>query len=473
MNTSDNTSSHDNPEAQAQQSIQIIADDEGMLVLGNEADVDSWLASQHLGNQSRKLKKDFLEKGSAGLQALGELAEQNGRWVKLTKESAKQVAQYGDTGTGVVRQSGKIKSILKFENLSHASSLLSPQMLTGAAGIMSQMALQQSIDEINDYLEIIDMKLDDLLQDQKDQSIANLAGVAHMIDETMSIRDKVGSITATTWSKVAGCSQDLARAQAYSLLKIQNLAQKLSETHDATRAQTLAEQLRHDFNEWASILANAIQLQDKMYVIELDRVTEERPETVMQHRTGINEARHERLLGIEKKLNQLNTSMQQAAQVIRAQKVMHPFAVTQTLEALEATNGLLAQFATSVGIAAERSSIEMAPRWKDAASTLITDSKQQIESGSRQFGQGVARLGGEATQALGHGAQQLGQHANQTMSLGAQHLREKLSREADDDTKDGTTNAMNKAASTAAHKLSGMFAKRKLSDQDSNKNSKR
>lgn len=406
--------------------LQIITDDEGILVLGDDETVESWIQCQGLGQQSRKLKNTALQLGSKGFDTVGKLASQHGRWVKLTEESANKVAQYGSTGTGVLRNGGKIKHILTFENISDVSSLANPQMLTGVAGIMTQMALEQAITEITDYLEVIDGKIDDLLQDQKDQSVANLVGVAHMIDETMRIRDKVGMITDTTWSKVAGCPQDLARAQSYALLKIENLTKKLSEAHNAVNAEAVATQLHEDLHEWTSILANAIQLQDKLYVVELDRVMIERPDTMEQHRQGINEARRQRLLDIEKKLSQLNTSIRQTAESVRKQKATHPFAVTHTLQLLDNANTHLVTFAISIGISAQDGAIEMAPAWKQAAAQLIMNSKSQIERGGKQLGAEISDFSKATTQRLGTGTAQLADNVGRTVSQGTRQLRDNL-----------------------------------------------
>ena len=142
---------------------------------------------------------------------------ESGRWVKLTKESAELVAKYGKNckkglfQAGVVRQpNGRIIKHLQFAQ----SGQLSPAMLTGISGVMAQMALEQAVSEITDYLKEIDAKLDDLLRDQKDQTVSKLAGISHMIDETMLIHQQVGSISETTWSKVSGCPQDIATIQA-------------------------------------------------------------------------------------------------------------------------------------------------------------------------------------------------------------------------------------------------------------------
>ncbi|WP_300767172.1 hypothetical protein [uncultured Bifidobacterium sp.] len=398
-------------ESDEQYDIRVIKDDQGMLIFGDDAAVESWLDATGLRERSRSVTTRALQTGSAGFQFFADAASQGGRWVKLTEESARKVAQYGNNGTGVVRESGKIRGILHFENLSKVSSWANPQLLSGVAGVMTQMALEQSIQEITDYLGVIDSKIDDLLQDQKDQSIANLVGVAHMIDETMMIRSKVGIVTETTWSKISGCPQDLVRAQGFALLKIEGLSQKLSEEGDAVEAERLSIQLNKDITEWLSILGNAVQLQDKLYVLELDRVMAESPETLEAHREGIIEARRTRLHDIESKLFQLNANMRQSAQNVREQKVLHPFAVNHTLQLLDDVNDRIVHFAMSIGIEAERIEIEMAPRWKDAAGKLIVDGANHLGQGAKQVGDGAVRLGQNTERAIGggvKGAKQLG-----------------------------------------------------------------
>ncbi len=69
--------------------------------------------------------------------------------------------------------------------------LTSPAMLTGVAGIMAQLAMQQAMDEINDYLAKIDAKLDDVLRAQKDAAVADLVGVELIINDALRVRDRV------------------------------------------------------------------------------------------------------------------------------------------------------------------------------------------------------------------------------------------------------------------------------------------
>ena len=149
------------------QEITVIKDEHGLLFLGNPKEIKAWLDDRGLA--SREFVSKALRTGGSAVQTAAKVSSESGRWVKLTKDSAKLLEKYGKAGAiqpGVVQKSnGQIVKWLRFEN---PSQLFSPAMATGVAGMMTQMALEQAIQEITDYLKSIDEKVGDLLQDQKD-----------------------------------------------------------------------------------------------------------------------------------------------------------------------------------------------------------------------------------------------------------------------------------------------------------------
>ncbi|MFR5100725.1 MAG: hypothetical protein ACLTDO_09155 [Bifidobacterium pseudocatenulatum] len=183
------------------QSVTIIQDEQGIVFLGDAGTIDLWLKDEGFGSKAFTAKAiQTVSSASKGAQTVGNAMAESGRWVKLTKESAELVAKYGKNckkgpfQAGVVRQpNGHIIKHLQFTQ----PGQLNPAMLTGISGVMAQMALEQAVSEITDYLKEIDAKLDDLLRDQKDQTVSKLARISHMIDETMLIYQQVGSISET------------------------------------------------------------------------------------------------------------------------------------------------------------------------------------------------------------------------------------------------------------------------------------
>ena len=150
--------------------IQLVADDQGLVVLGAPSAVEQFLASEGLtaaDPAGQRLGvgrlRGLLSTGSAAAQAGSEIAANSGRWVKLSEESAKAMKKYGlressksGLSTGVLKgDKGQIKGFVEFVR-GPGAALTNPAMLAGAAGIMAQLAMQQTMDEITDYLQRID-----------------------------------------------------------------------------------------------------------------------------------------------------------------------------------------------------------------------------------------------------------------------------------------------------------------------------
>lgn len=104
--------------------IQLISDGDGLAVLGNEADVERFLASEGLASKDLGAQrlKSVIGVGAVAAQVGSDLAANSGRWVKLTPKSARLVKKYGlressKTGfsTGVVKgQKGQIRGFVEF-----------------------------------------------------------------------------------------------------------------------------------------------------------------------------------------------------------------------------------------------------------------------------------------------------------------------------------------------------------------------
>lgn len=246
--------------------VQLISDGDGLAVIGEPAAVERFLISEGLASKATALPGlgTVLSAGAASAQAGSEAAANSGRWVKLTKESAKLVKKHGlrenaKTGvsTGVVKGAkGQIKSFVEFSKAPGAVRT-NPALLAGAAGIMAQAAMQQSMDEITDYLKAIDQKVDDVLRAQKDAVLADMIGVDLTIEEAMTIRAQVGRVSEVTWSKVQNTSVTITRTQAYALRQLDALAEKLENKTKIADLADAAEQAEEKVQEWLTVLAAA------------------------------------------------------------------------------------------------------------------------------------------------------------------------------------------------------------------------
>src|SRR3954454_14102835 len=212
--------------------IELVSDGEGLVLSGDQSAIERFLESQALPAATPTPKRFLRLFGTVGpvAQAGGEVSANSGRWLKLTEESAAKIKALGGltpTKTpgishAMIGKPGASKSWIQVVR-GPGTRLTNPAVLSNVGAMMTQMAMQQAIDEIKDYLAVIDEKVDDVLRAQKDAVLADMIGVGLVLDEAMTIREHTGHVSEVTWSKVQASSQTLAAAQAYALRRLDAL----------------------------------------------------------------------------------------------------------------------------------------------------------------------------------------------------------------------------------------------------------
>ena len=359
--------------------IQLISDGDGLAVIGDAAAVERFLASEDLSS-SRALDltrlRGSLGHGAAAVELGAQIAEQSGRWVKLTEKSARLVNEHGlrasstsGLSTGVVKgKQGQIKGFVEFAK-SPGAQLTNPALLTGAAGIMAQLAMKQTMDEITDYLARIDEKLDDVLRGQEDAVLADMIGVGFDIDEAMTIREHGGRVNEVTWSKVQASSSTIGRTQAYALRQLDAFAEKLERKTNVGDLAEAAKNAELKAEGWLAVLARCFQLQDAIAVLELDRVLAVAPDDLDGHRVGLKAVRRKRLDSIVQATERLLTRIDAAAGTANAKVLLNPIQSPAVLRSREHVAAAITVFHGRLGIASGQE--ELAARaWTDAASEL-------------------------------------------------------------------------------------------------------
>jgi len=354
--------------------IQLISDGEGLAVIGEPTAVERFLLAEGLPSKDLGLPRlpTVLSAGAAVAQAGSEAAANSGRWVKLTKESAQLVKKYGMTESktpgvshAMVGKPGSIKAWLQIEK--GAGSLLSnPALLAGAAGIMAQVAMQQAMDEITDYLATIDEKVDDVLRAHKDAVLADMIGVDLVIEEAMTIREQVGRVSEVTWSKVQATSVTITRTQAYALRQLDALAEKLEHRTKIDDLAKAAKQAQSTVQDWLAVLARCFQLQDALAVLELDRVLDAAPDELDRHRLGLRAARRNRLDLISRSTERLMDRIDAAAGAANTKVLLHPSTSRDVVYASNDVGSTVSDFHGRLGIQQSRQALE-ARRWVEAA----------------------------------------------------------------------------------------------------------
>lgn len=355
--------------------IELINDGNGVAVIGPISAVEQFLISQELPSQELDLKRiGSTLNSTAGIAQMGSgISSESGRWVKLTKESAAafdKTRKMTGSRPGVSRailteDNGRIKGILEIVN-GPGQALANPALLAGAAGVMAQMAMQQTMDEITDYLAVIDAKVDDVLRAQKDAVIADMIGVDFVLDEAMTIRDSVGRVSATTWSKVQSTSLTIGRTQAYALKQLSGIADKLEGQNKVNELAAASKQAERVVQEWLAVLAHCFRLQEGIAVLELDRVLDASPDELDDHRQGLQLARQRRLDQLATGTASLLQRMDAAAGIADAKLLLNPIAAPKVLSARNKVHNDVISFQQLLGIDGDQSDLE-GRRWRDAA----------------------------------------------------------------------------------------------------------
>jgi hypothetical protein len=379
--------------------IQLISDDDGLAVIGESTAVERFLASEGLASRDLELPRltRALGAGAAAAQAGSEIAANAGRWVKLTPESAAKVKTLGlmpsktpGVSHAMIGKPGNVKSWLQIST-GPGSLASNPALLSGAAGIMTQLAMQQAMDEITDYLATIDAKLDDVLRAQKDAVVASMIGVGFDIEEAMTLRKHVGRVNEVTWSKVQSSSATIARTQSYALLQLDALAEKLEGNARISDLLQAAKDAEAKTQEWLAVLARCFQLQDAIAVLELDRVRETAPDDLDGHRLGLKAARKDRLDSISRSTDRLLLRMAAAAASANLKVLLNPSQSPAVVKSNAHVAAVVYDFHERLGIKNGRGELATR-RWVEAVADVRDKAR---EAGSERV-DAAQRLGGEA-----------------------------------------------------------------------------
>lgn len=357
--------------------IELICDGEGLAVLGDPTAVKRFLDSEGLRTQSQELRLErlgpALETGSNIAELVSDIYANTGRYVRLTKESAEDVRRFGLMPTGVrgishamIGEPGSISKWIQVED-GPASLLMNPAVLSGVAGIMAQIARQQEVRALKEFLVSIDGKLDDLRRGQRDGVLAKMDRAVSVIGEAMIIRERGGD-RETAWRKVENEVGTLAEVQANALRRIEALADKVGDVDDGTGVGFLRKttnEIESDVGVWLAVLAQCFRLENERTILELDHVLATNPRHWDGHRIGLSEALHEKRDEAVRRTTDLLERLDRAGAVARSNIILHAPAAHSVIDSVNTANGSLEKFHASLG--GESHWKELARiRWKDA-----------------------------------------------------------------------------------------------------------
>lgn len=321
---------------------------------------------------------------------------QSGRWFKADAASAAwlKANKVKNVRSGVVRvkdvagAQGNRGSILKHLNFEQAG-LLSPAAPAALASILMQQSLESSLADIQAYLEVIDEKLEVLLQQRKHEMLGQLGGVSLVMDDAVTVLEETGHMSSVTWSKIQANSVILATIQAESIAQLQGVATRIADcAHDVNKLPDVLKKSREDAIFWVGVLARTVSLEDRQYVLELARVEEEKPEDVESHRRGIHLARERRHSKIFQALTAITESVQGFSNLSNRVKVANPFDAPKIVQYSNEMSAGIGEFLTHLGVGVVEIGQLERGSWAGALKGLVGETAEGVGAhGSRVAGQ--------------------------------------------------------------------------------------
>ncbi len=356
--------------------VELISDGDGVAVIGSASNVEKFLKSVGLLSLSKDLglakRASFIRAAATASEGAAQIAQSSGRWVKLTAESAEALKQFGlwDTDTPGIKfamagQRGSIKSWLQIET-GPGAMLSNPEILSGAAGVMAQVARQQEMSQLVDAIATIDAKLDDVRRHQRDQVLARLDGTAEAMKRATTAHELVGRISDAMWSQVQTASQLIAETQSAALRELDALAARFESQDKMKELVNSATEARHEVAVWLTVLARCFELDDSMDILTLDRVSQENLAELDGHRTALEDVRESRRQAILGATDRLQGRMSVAAATANSQVLNHEGKSKKVLESLQDVAHTVDAFHAPFDVAASEVRLD-AKRWRDAA----------------------------------------------------------------------------------------------------------
>ncbi|GCD33145.1 hypothetical protein OEIGOIKO_00864 [Streptomyces chrestomyceticus JCM 4735] len=385
--------------------IQLISDDDGLAVIGEPEDVEHFLASEGLLSLSEHLVGPrlgpLLRLGAVVAQAGSEsAAHHSGRWVKLTKESAQLCKKYGlmesrvpGVSHAMVGKRGSIQSWLQITT-EPRPLLGGPALLSSAAGIMAQLALQHEMSQIKRHLAAIGKKVDDVLRAQKDFEWGRVYGAALDIDSALTVLEVQGRVDDDTWSTVQGRTHTITDALGWSLRRLGTLAAKMADTTKIGDLARTAKEVESEFQEALIVLARCSELQAALDKLRLARVLDTSPDELEGRRHALAVDRRRRRERISEEIEHLVACMAAAAGTTRSHVLLHLSAHRAVVGSINRIAIAGDEFQKLLGVEAGRPSWE-ATRWWDAARDVELLKNAAAEAG-RKAAAGVLVAGAVA-----------------------------------------------------------------------------
>lgn len=356
------------------QELPFIIHNGGIVIFENEKSLDltaDVLYEAGLAEgQSRRISPEAVHRAAVLFQGGSQFHLESGRYLKLTKESYDFLRQHGVRNpiSGTIRRGdiGQLRNSSQFvKNLAFEAGSRAPALISNAAGIVAQAAIEYSLAEIKGYLREHSEKLDRLLNQQRNESLSRLDGYQRRLckEESFFVANK--RLSQTGWDGIASIGGELEGIFEQSIREMNDAADQLSKAQgNGKQLQKSVKSLREKATNWLAILAHALQLLDVYDRLSVVRVVDHEPEVAVSFTTHLLNAREDRLTKVSEQLREIQEAIRSSVSFSNSSSVLHAPRNNEIIRDANATIAQIEYFLRALGeYSADSATVQPVSRW--------------------------------------------------------------------------------------------------------------
>lgn len=375
--------------------VQIVVSGDSALVAGSDAAVAMLFERLDVKPSSAKPTGQSAKDLFAGILGIDALASGfDPRWVHMTSESYQRLNELGSFNqlqggllSGVIRgDMGRIDQYMKFDALG-----MNPMIKSNAALLVAVIAVRAAIADLEALVAAMDVKLDQLLEDNRIAALGDIQGLTHVLGRVFNIYQETGRITDTAWSQISGHASALAQAEARARGHVDSLANALAVKSFNDRADAVERAASGELQRWLVILAATHVNQQRLEVLELAHLRQADAEAVAAHAEAARAAVEERRLALTDSVQRLADSLAGAADVSDANRVRSPLKARKLLREAQNTLELVTAYADVASLDIVVGDVER-ESWRKSLSDLAKGTVAEVRSSAASVPDELSRL---------------------------------------------------------------------------------
>lgn len=332
----------------------------------------------------------------AGLGALS--TSLDGAWVQLTPDSHMRLVELmkhnvptDGVFSGVIRgEKGRIDSFMQF-----TAGGINPNAMASLATLAAIMALRSAIAQLETLVQSMDVKLDQLLQDNRADALGDINGLTQVLTRAVDLYDETGRVTDTAWSQIAGHATALAQASSHALAQIGVMTKSIATGQFASRADAVKSLTDSELRHWLVILAAAQANQIRLETLELAHLGARNPEAVPSHAAAIKSAAERRQLTASNHLRALISAIATTSDVSDFNRLKNPLKSRALLDSAEQAIEIIGVFGEIYGLQDLAHHDVERESWRKSLSDLTKSTTTAVASAAKSVPVGIAKVSGD------------------------------------------------------------------------------